>query len=59
MLTSNMTNWRVSNDPNSPLQKLRGEWVRDFGAAISGIARVDKRFYNDGLIIALNTIDQS
>lgn len=54
-----MTNWRVSNDPNSPLQKLRGEWVRDFGAAISGIARVDKRFYNDGLIIALNTIDQS
>ena len=54
-----MRNWRVSTDPNSPLQKLEGEWVRDFGAAIFLKSFGWKSVCNDWLIVALNTIDQS
>ena len=37
-----MRNWRVSNDPNSPRQKLEGEWVRDFCLS-RGLGDVYKR----------------
>ena len=42
---------------NSVLQKREGEWVQAFGATISGILWVDKRY--DWLMVALNTIIQS